>query len=490
MTNSQKYKALVRKMKKIKLIFIISILVLALFACKKTQEQAPQSINMLFTGDVSGAGQSIDISGIEKSSFIYQKDGEENTAEGYKLDKIVDRLDVLDAQSWLMITAADSTTARINIENADLCYVIFEENKFNIKAPELPPVVGIKDIAEITVVAKNETEIGVKVITQDTQEVRSLGQIRMSFFEQTAENKKNDIPAYKHMLKAETKISDITDEHMNLLYFDNFDIIKSEQDAGKLIWQSGALGYQLSEKKYFGLNGLVSGTENIIYDAYNDMKSAIDSDKKVMFILPDGLSLEQVKHFQELTLFKQGYSVAASVNPAISNVALASIVTGASPYHTEITKRGIKKPAKDDIFSYAQSKEKSIRYIEGSGNLILTSVQPVLNSPDTDGYTDARVYDDAMQAVSDGVDFIFVHFHGIDDANHDFSPLSIEAKDKILEIENYIVNLTEGFDGTVIIVPDHGAVTVTNGEKTEGKHGMFAPQDMFVPYYVLNSENT
>ena len=83
---------------------------------------------------------------------------------------------------------------------------------------------------------------------------------------------------------------------------------------------------------------------------------------------------------------------------------------------------------------------------------------------------------------------IFAHFHGIDDVNHEFSPLSDRSKQKIIEIEGYIANLIADFDGVVIIVPDHGAVTMTNGEKTEGKHGVFAPQDMFVPYYVLNLE--
>ncbi len=481
-------------MKKIKLLLTIFILILALFACKEApeppNEDEHESINILFTGDILNANQSPDISGMEKHSFNYTKDGEEIVAEGYRLDEIVDLLTLIDAESWLMITATDSTTARINIENADLCYVLYEENKFSIRAPQLPPVVGIKDIAEITVVSRNTVQTGIKLIEQQDEQIMSLGQVRMAFFNQTAANKKNDIPAYKHALKEEFKVSDLTNEHMNLLYFENFDIIKSQEDTGRLIWQEGSLGYELDGKQYFGLKGIVFGTEKIVYDAYQDMKNAIDSDKRVMFILPDGLSLEQIRHFNEdLTVFKQGYSVAASVNPAISNVSLATIVTGVSPYHTGITERGVKAPASQDIFAYAQSKDKNVKYIEGNSNLILTSVQPVLNPPDPDGFTDANVYNDTLAAVADGeIGLIFAHFHGIDDVNHEFSPLSDRSKQKIIEIEGYIANLIADFDGVVIIVPDHGAVTMTNGEKTEGKHGVFAPQDMFVPYYVLNLE--
>ncbi|MDD4315785.1 MAG: alkaline phosphatase family protein, partial [Clostridia bacterium] len=177
-----------------------------------------------------------------------------------------------------------------------------------------------------------------------------------------------------------------------------------------------------------------------------------------------------------------------SVNPAISNLALATLVTGVSPYHTGITERGIKAPAQQDIFAYAAQKGKSVSYIEGNGNLILTSVEPVLNLPDAEGYTDNNVYNSAVDALEE-TDFLFVHFHGIDDVNHEYSPLSVEAKTKILEVEGYIESLVEDFDGTVIIVPDHGSVTVTNGDKTEGKHGLFLNGDMFVPYYVITRES-
>ncbi|MDD4316853.1 MAG: hypothetical protein PHC84_06830, partial [Clostridia bacterium] len=147
-------------MKKIKLLFILLILILSLFSCRKTEDTPPQAINMLFSGDIDGQVQSVDISGIDKSPFAYQKDGAEVSAEGYRLDGIINRLTPSDDQSWLIITARDNATARIDISNANLCYVLYEQEKFNIKAPMLPPAVGIKDVAEITVVSKNEAQTG------------------------------------------------------------------------------------------------------------------------------------------------------------------------------------------------------------------------------------------------------------------------------------------------------------------------------------------
>lgn len=80
---------------------------------------------------------------------------------------------------------------------------------------------------------------------------------------------------------------------------------------------------------------------------------------------------------------------------------------------------------------------------------------------------------------------MFVHFHGIDDANHDYSPYSTESKEKILEVEQYISELIKDYDGNVIIISDHGSVTIEdNGTKT-GKHGVFRVEDMFVPFFFF-----
>ncbi|NCA67352.1 MAG: hypothetical protein EOM87_04740, partial [Clostridia bacterium] len=208
------------------------------------------------------------------------------------------------------------------------------------------------------------------------------------------------------------------------------------------------------------------------------------------FILPDGFSLEQAEYCREyLTILKDGYVTCASVNPAISNVALAAIVTGKSPYLTGITERGVKAPAYQDIFDYALSKDKSVVYIEGNGNLIVTNIAPIYNLPDFDGYTDSNVYNSALTALEGDPDLIFVHFHGIDDVNHEYSPISEKAREKIIEIDGYIQQLVAQFEGVVIIVPDHGAVTYYNEESApKGKHGIFEKDDMLIPYYIIDTE--
>lgn len=64
--------------------------------------------------------------------------------------------------------------------------------------------------------------------------------------------------------------------------------------------------------------------------------------------------------------------------------------------------------------------------------------------------------------------------------------MSEEAKQKIYEIEGYIKELVKNFYGHVIIVPDHGAVTIEDTDGTKrGKHSLFKYGDMYVPFYYF-----
>lgn len=481
----------IKTMKKIIVSVSICLIIVALLfgfsACKNNTEA--DSILLQISGDIEGYSVKFNLNTIDKPQFSYEKDNETIVTNGYLLSEILNNIELLSDTNWILLTATDGVSARVDAESANLIYIVYEEAKLNIKAPSHPRVVGIKNLAEITVIEKESSDIGLKIINEQERTYLSYGNLRLNFFEQTSENRLNDIVAYKHVLKDSYKISDLTNDEKNILFFNNQDIIKTNNDD-VLLWVDGMVAYSINGTIIKGIKGIISGVEYVLFDAYYEMKNALDNDKQVMFILPDGFSLQQVQHYQdELSLFAEGYNISSSVDPAISNVSLASIVTGKSPYDTGITERGIAKPAYADIFDYALSLEKTVSYIEGNGNLIITNVQPDYNMPDVDGYTDSNVFSSAMQAKSESPDLLFVHFHGIDDVNHEYSPISEEAKAKILETEDYIEQLIEGFDGVVIILPDHGALTYYDEEdNAKGHHGFFEKDDMLIPYYVIEAD--
>lgn len=467
-------------------LILILILLMSVTACNPHNNTVTQSICV--NGDISEIDLNIALNQINESNFTYT-DKDENTvnATGYKLSDILSKVTFLDSDSRLMITATDNTSALIDSATANLCYAVIINNEVHIKAPNHPPVVGIKDVKEITVIAKNDVKQGVKTVYTDKTEVLSYGNAKLKFFSQVGgENKKFDISAFKFVPETnKIKISDFTGNEKNIVYLNNFDIIKAT-DSAYISWENGMLKLNqnnISENIF----GIVTDTDTLIYDAFFEMKKAIDNNEKVMFILPDGLSYQQVINFNDdLSLFKDNYKRAATVNPAISNVALATLVTGVSPAKTEIVKRGVATPAVPDIFEYALSKNKTAKYIEGDRNLIITSLPPVLTIPDENGLTDLGVFENAKKALGNNPDLLFVHFHGIDDINHLYSPESAKAKAKIIEIEGYVQNLISGFTGTVIIVPDHGHITTLDeNNNKKGNHGIFETGDMYVPYYII-----
>ncbi len=476
-------------MRRVFVVILILLVAMCFFACNKNiiEEQAyPIKIN----GDIVGIQQIINLGSLTETENEKLADIDDTSKKAYKLSTVISEVELLTHNSYLMFTALDNASAMIDIDTADDCYILAYNDELFIDAPKHPRAVGIKNLKEITVIAKEPTEVtqGIKIVTEEKVEILSVGNSKLWFYDETAENYQGDNVAYKYQFNdKEIKLEDIVSTDNNYIYCTDFDIIKTKDNQGTLFW-NGGLGYKDNNQKTNSIIGIVTDVDLIIYDAYKMMKQELDNNNKVMFILPDGLSYQQVQHYaDDLSLFKENYRKATSVHPAISNVALASIVTGASPKETEITKREVKKPACADIFDYALSRGKTAKYIEGNGNLIVTNIQPIFNALDPNGYSDDNVFDSAMTALQDDPDLIFIHFHGIDDVNHEYSPISSRAKAKILKTENYIEQLVQEFDGTVIIVPDHGAITYFDSDNNKkGKHGLLQNEDMYVPFYVIN----
>jgi predicted AlkP superfamily pyrophosphatase or phosphodiesterase len=78
------------------------------------------------------------------------------------------------------------------------------------------------------------------------------------------------------------------------------------------------------------------------------------------------------------------------------------------------------------------------------------------------------------------VDLLLVHFHGIDDACHNFAPHSQEALTVINKTDELVRELCRMWPGKVIITADHGQHEVDEDGK-KGNHGDFRASDLFIP---------
>ena len=135
----------------------------------------------------------------------------------------------------------------------------------------------------------------------------------------------------------------------------------------------------------------------------------------------------------------------------------------------------------DSIFKYVIDNNKSSILLEGDIKILNTEIEPKLHIDlNKDGDIDDDIYESALIAAKGNYDLIFVHFHGIDDRGHNFGPYSDEVMDYIQTIDEYLQNLSEVWDGNIILVPDHGMYETTEG----GGHGIVYQSDMVVPYFI------
>lgn len=244
---------------------------------------------------------------------------------------------------------------------------------------------------------------------------------------------------------------------------------------------------------YIDENGEIKNVVGIMIDppsisitqAYYDMKSCLE-DEKVLFILLDGFGYHQYEYAKEkgFLSFLKDYEAkeALSVYKPVTNAGLAAIITGKTPEDNGVYSRKQRELKVDSIFKVAKDLNKDIAYVEGNIGILQTEVEPILNLDlNKDGYTDDEVYASTLKAIEEGKDFVFTHFHGIDDAGHSFGPLADETMQRIKLIDSYIENILFQWDGITIISADHGMHSMD----TAGDHGDFRYEDLIVPYMII-----
>lgn len=218
-----------------------------------------------------------------------------------------------------------------------------------------------------------------------------------------------------------------------------------------------------------------------ISDVYDDTLALVKNGHRVLVIELDGYGLMMMDSEAMPFLTSHAFDTALAAFPPISPVGLATMLTGKQPREHGITSRDTREVKCPDLFRALSDMGLKARYIEGDSALIKTSLAPIL-SPDLNGIlgTDDEVFENAMSA--DAADFMFVHFHGIDDVATAKGPYSPEVKERMRVTDEYVRALAENFSGKVIVTADHGLHEDGDG----GAHGEYTREDMLVPYFIFD----
>lgn len=164
---------------------------------------------------------------------------------------------------------------------------------------------------------------------------------------------------------------------------------------------------------------------------------------------------------------------ARTAYPPLTQPCMASMLTGVWPDAHGIHSRRDHRPQAPSLLDVPGAV-----LVEADSAPLALESEPVLTLPEPGEDVDGAVLRAALPLVRGDAPLVIVHFHGLDDMEHEVGDDEARLAPKLRALDEAVRQLTEGFHGTAIFCADHGA----HGEDGAGSHGSFDYRDMFVPY--------
>ena len=164
---------------------------------------------------------------------------------------------------------------------------------------------------------------------------------------------------------------------------------------------------------------------------------------------------------------------ARTAYPPRTQPCMASMLTGVWPDAHGIHSRRDHRPLVPSLLAVPGAV-----LVEADSAPLALEREPVLTLPEPGEDADGAVLRAALPLVRGDAPLVIVHFHGLDDMEHEVGDDEARLAPKLRALDEAVRQLTEGFHGMAIFCADHGA----HGEDGAGSHCSFDYRDMFVPY--------
>ena len=213
------------------------------------------------------------------------------------------------------------------------------------------------------------------------------------------------------------------------------------------------------------------------------------SSKKLAVIVIDALGMSTWNKARELTptmnaLETAHFTVIHSVMKTITPVNFATMLTGASPGTHGITSREM--PLSHETVFHVM-RDAGMRSATAARAL---SSLGILISPHSDkpglaeSNMDSEVTELAVSRILEGYNLVCVHLLDVDDAGHEYGPLSDDSMDAAARADGnlrIILKSVRDNDYSVIVLADHGQHD-SGEDRLKGTHGTDMPEDVEVPF--------
>ncbi len=446
---------------------------------------------LLISGDVREEVRITSLDDFKKESFTYK----DEKLSGILLSDVIALATPISENGKIFFVGMDGRVSGIDAGDLEGCYVTYsKDNSWEVVNINHPISANIKLLYEIVLVSDDTTDdFGVRLIDSTKEKYITPGNLLLT--EGIAKKEFQGSPEVEGGLRSYVYTSHIYYPVRDYIKVDD-DVLIMSYSGEQVIDNKGGYIYRAGNKiNYISGSGEVE-LENIcgimadppsksVVDYYDDVVSLVEKGEKVLTIEIDGISYNEyinalgkgyITHINNYNVEKM-----TTVYKPISNIALASILTGKTPDETGIQARENRELEIDDIFVYLQEKGVDASYVEGYSILVTTSITPILNADlNEDGFTDDEVFASTKIEIESGKEYIYTHFHGVDDVSHEYGPGHNNVLTKIKEIDNYIKQLDAMWDGKIIIISDHGQ----HEEDGVGVHGIFTQLDLVTPYFT------
>ena len=385
----------------------------------------------------------------------------------------------------LLLIGTDGLVARISGNDLSGCILVYsKEYAWELRSEGHPPSANIKNLANIVVTSTSEDIHATRFINAEKTQSLTAGQLllrasRVLNEEGTSSLDGRNVTVYTTQWRISFAEMLPKGKSFCAVGIDGKALYFSDTKDCFLVFDKTQISLILPDgREIKGLAGVMANPPRLtITQTTADALRFLEQGERVMIILLDGWGYSmQRRAGNKWAPFLHSLEPerALACYPPISPVGLASMLTGKTPDVHGITDRENREMLSEDLFTAAAKMSTSSAYIEGSRTLINTSLAPVLS------LSDAEVFKNAMKALENKPDLIFVHFHEIDDAGHQYGPYAAQTLQKIWETDSYVRELAKAFDSRLIITADHGMRELLDG----GAHGQFFSEDMLVPYAV------
>ena len=194
---------------------------------------------------------------------------------------------------------------------------------------------------------------------------------------------------------------------------------------------------------------------------------------RVMVIYIDGLGYSLYRR-ATLHAIKKRFRCrrARTAFPPLTQPCMASMLTGLWPAQHGIWSRRDHHPRGASLLAVPGAV-----LVEADSPPLSLEKPPVLTLPGPGETVDGAVLKAALPLCRGEAPLLIVHFHGLDDREHDVGDQPRLLANKLRELDKAVGQLCAAFHGHVILCADHGAHRSGKG----GEHGSFTRHDMYVP---------